>query len=241
MPIRNSLRVLISLIVPILISGCVTAPPYDYTALENSRPRSILVLPPVNNSIEVNAPYIFLAGISRPLAEKGYYVFPVAVIDTFLKENGLPTPYEMNAIPLDKIEEFIGADAVLYVSIEDWGQKYQLVSSTTKVHAELRLVDVRTGLLLWDAKVIAVETSDDAGMGVLGALVNAITTQIAHSVSDNTYRVSSTASYLAVHNKSNGLLHGPYFNPEGVQHWNLTKSSEPKAIDTSKPSKGSPF
>ena len=92
MPIRNSLRVLISLIVPILIAGCVTVPPYDYTALENSRPRSILVLPPVNNSIEVNAPYIFLAGISRPLAEKGYYVFPVAVIDIFLKENGLPTP-----------------------------------------------------------------------------------------------------------------------------------------------------
>jgi hypothetical protein len=26
------------------------------------------------------------------LAEKGYYVLPVAVIDQFLKENGLPTP-----------------------------------------------------------------------------------------------------------------------------------------------------
>jgi len=219
MSISNNLRILISLIVPILIAGCVTPPaPYDYTAFENSRPRSILVMPPVNNSIEVNAPYIFLAGISRPLAEKGYYVFPVAVIDTFLKENGLPTPFEMNAIPLDKIEEFIGADAVLYVSIEDWGQKYQLVSSVTKVHAELRLVDVRTGVLLWDATVIGIEQSDDGGMGILGALVVAIATQVTRSVSDNTYRVSSNASYGAVHNKSRGLLHGPYFNPDSAQY-----------------------
>src|SRR5210317_1864170 len=88
----------------VLLSGCVAPTgPYDYSALENSRPRSILVIPPLNNSIEVNAPYIFLATITRPLAEKGYYVFPVAVIDAFLKENGLPTPAEMNGIPLDKI------------------------------------------------------------------------------------------------------------------------------------------
>ena len=86
-----------------LLTGCqATHIRYDYSALENSRPRSILVIPPVNNSVEVNAPYIFLSTISRPLAEKGYYVFPVAVIDRFLKENGLPTPIEMNGIPLDK-------------------------------------------------------------------------------------------------------------------------------------------
>ena len=132
-----------------LLSGCqATQTPYDYSALENSRPRSILVIPPVNNSVEVNASYIFLSTISRPLAEKGYYVFPVAVIDQFLKENGLPTPIEMNGIPLDKIAEHIGADAVLYVSIEEWGQKYNLVSSTTEVHSILRLVDVNTGVLL---------------------------------------------------------------------------------------------
>ena len=126
-----------------LLTGCAaTNTPYDYSALENSRPRSILVMPPVNNSVEVYAPYIFLSTISRPLAEKGYYVFPVAVIDRFLKENGLPTPVEMNSVPLDKIAEHIGADAVLYVSIKEWGQKYQLVSSSTIVDSTLRLVDV---------------------------------------------------------------------------------------------------
>ena len=33
----------------LLLSGCVTTPPsYDYTAYRQSRPKSILLLPPVN-------------------------------------------------------------------------------------------------------------------------------------------------------------------------------------------------
>jgi hypothetical protein len=46
------------------------------------------------------------------LAEKGYYVLPVAVIDQFLKENGLPTPAEMNGIPLEKIS--IASDLTVF-------------------------------------------------------------------------------------------------------------------------------
>jgi hypothetical protein len=204
----------------VLLSGCVAPTgPYDYSALENSRPRSILVIPPLNNSIEVNAPYIFLATITRPLAEKGYYVFPVAVIDAFLKENGLPTPAEMNGIPLDKIAEHIGADAVLYVSIEEWGQKYQLLSSSTIVHSTLRLVDVNTGVLLWQATVRGVRTSDDGGGGLLGAIVGAIATQIAGSVTDYTPELSSASNRQKINDESTGLLHGPYFNPDGTIVW----------------------
>ena len=204
----------------VLLSGCVTPTgPYDYSALENSRPRSILVIPPVNNSVEVNAPYIFLATITRPLAEKGYYVFPVAVIDHFLKENGLPTPAEMNSIPLDKIAEHIGADAVLYVSIKEWGQKYQLVTSSTIVDSTLRLVDVNTGVLLWQATVRGVRTSDDGGAGLLGAIVGAIATQISGSVTDYTPELSSASNRQKINDKSTGLLQGPYFNPDGTIVW----------------------
>lgn len=204
-------------VIALLLTGCVAPPAhYDYTALENSRPRSILVIPPANNSIEVNGSYTFLATISRPLAEKGYYVFPVAVIDHFLKENGLPTPAEMNGIPLDKIEEHIGADAVLYVSIEDWGQKYQVLTSKTVVHSTLRLVDVKTGNLLWETTVKATQESGDADLDLLWNIVNALVTQVSESISDSTPQLSSSANYLAIHNKSNGLLHGPYFNPDGA-------------------------
>jgi hypothetical protein len=195
----------------LIISGCATTTPYDYTAFEKSKPRSIVVIPPNNNSIEVNAPYIYLATLTRPLAEKGYYVFPVFVIDHFLKENGLPTPAEMNGIPLDKIGEHIGADAVLYVSIEDWGQKYQVINSVTKVHATLRLVDVKTGDLLWESIAIAQQSSGDGGGGLVGALVGAVLTQVlASTITDPTPGLAMQANNLAIDNKGRGMLDGPY-------------------------------
>jgi hypothetical protein len=211
---KSSRLCLLFLPVIILItSGCATTP-YDYSAFEKSRPRSIVVIPPNNNSIEVNAPYVYLSTITRPLAEKGYYVFPVFVIDHFLKENGLPTPAEMNGIPLDKIGEHIGADAVLYVTIEDWGQKYQVIKSVSKVRANLRLVDVRTGDLLWDSTAVAEQSSGDGGGGLAGMIVGAVVTQILDStILDPFPDLASQANILSIHDQTRGMLDGPYKQP----------------------------
>lgn len=191
------------------LAGCETTP-YDYSALERAKPRSIVVIPPTNDSVEVDAPYKFLSTISVPLAEKGYYVFPVAVIDTFMKENGLPTPAEMNSVPLDKLREVIGADAALYVNIEQWGQKYELLSSRAVVAFTMRLVDTRTGEQLWDASGFAQQSSDDGGQGLAGALVGAIVTQVMGSVVDQTPTLSRTANRTAIDHPHRGLLNGPY-------------------------------
>jgi len=192
-----------------MLTGCANNAPYNYDALRDASPRSIVVIPPENNTVEVDSPYIFLSTISRPLAEKGYYVFPVAVIDTFLKENGLPTPAEMNQVPLDKIRENIGADAVLYVTINDWGQKYQVLSSTTVVSAYMKLIDTRTGEMLWDATAAASQKPNSNG-GLIGALATAIAQQITASVSDQTPAVARIANDHAINSPNRGLLNGPY-------------------------------
>lgn len=209
------LVLLVSFVV-IFASGCATTP-YDYSEFEKSKPRSIVVIPPNNNSLEVNAPYIYLSTLSRPLAEKGYYVFPVSVIDHFLKENGLPTPAEMNGIPLDKIGEHIGADAVLYVTIEDWGQKFQVLSSVARVQARLKLVDVKTGALLWESVAQAQKSSGDGGGGLVGALIGAIVTQVLSStIADPTPALSRQANSLVINNQTRGMLDGPYRQPSAV-------------------------
>ena len=194
-----------------LLSGCkLTTEPYDYTAFNHHKPRSILVIPPQNNSLEPNAPYTYISTITRPLAEKGYYVFPVAVIDALLKENGLPTPAEMNAIPLDKIDQHIGADAVLYVTLTDWGQQYEIISSKTIVKGHMKLVAVKTGATLWHAPIYAIETSDSGGNGLIGALVNAAVAQVIGDLQDNTPTLARQANYRAINSTQRGLPKGPY-------------------------------
>lgn len=196
----------------LLLSGCAAqVDPYNYDALKEHAPRSILVIPPLNNSVEVNAPYSYLSTITQPLAEKGYYVFPVSVVDTLLKENGLPTPAEMNEIPLDKIDEFIGADSVLYVVINDWGQKYNVLSSVTVVNGQVKLVSVKTGQLLWDAPFAAqYDANANNQGGLVGALVGAIVNQIAGEISDNTPMTARIANANAFNSPQRGLLNGPY-------------------------------
>jgi len=71
----------------LLSAGCATPAPHDYTAYKQSRPASILVLPPVNQTTDIKASIGMLSQMTEPLAEAGYYVFPVAVVSETFKHN----------------------------------------------------------------------------------------------------------------------------------------------------------
>jgi hypothetical protein len=193
----------------VLLTACATSPGHDYALFRARLPRSILVLPPLNDSVDVNAPYIYLATITRPLVNQGYYVFPVAMVDAFMKENGLPSAYDMHNVSLGKIHEVFGADAVLYVTILDWGQKYVLLSSNTVVKAQARLVDVQTGQLLWNGEQYAVEGSGGGGDLIAMAIV-ALVDQIIDTLNDRTYELSRRANYSMIYDQYDGFLRGPY-------------------------------
>ena len=195
-------------ILGLALTGCAGAPKHDYSVYRAHMPRSILVLPPRNDSTDVNAPYIFLSTITRPLADRGYYVFPVAVIDGFMKDNGLPTAFEMHNVPLNKLNEVFAADAVLYVNIEDWGQKYLLLSSSTVVKFAAQLVDVKSGEVLWTGHQYAVESS--GGSGIIGMAISAAVEQIVDSLVEKTYGLSRRANYSMIFNRHDGLLPGYY-------------------------------
>jgi len=205
-------RKFLILFILLLSSACAPVPPRDFSSYRAHMPRSILVLPPLNQSTDVNAPYIYLSTISRPLADRGYYVYPVAVIDAFMKENGLPSAYEMHNVPLKKLDEVFDADAVLYVSIEEWGQKYIILSSSTIVQAQASLVDVESGITIWNGKLYAVESSSGGG-GLLGMVITAAVDQIVDSLMDKTYELSRRANYTMVFDDEDGMLLG-FYHPE---------------------------
>ena len=200
-------------VVLMLTGGCATPAKYDYTAYRANLPKSVLVLPPLNQSVDVNAPYSYLSTVSRPLAESGYYAFPVAVVDAFMKENGLPTPGEMHTVSLDKIREVFGADAILYVTIEEYGAKYRVLASTTRVRAKATLVDVVTGTTLWEGTANAVQSSGSSGGNIIGMLISAAASQIISSATDHAHSLSAVANTQMFFNENTGLLLGPY-NPD---------------------------
>lgn len=70
--IQRISRLLVGACVLALFAGCAERQTIDYSAYKQSRPKSILILPPLNESPDVKATYSMLSQVTYPLAEAGY-------------------------------------------------------------------------------------------------------------------------------------------------------------------------
>lgn len=204
----------------LVLTGCATPKaPYDYTAFKQSQPRSILVLPPLNNTPAVRATYSMLAQVTQPLSESGYYVIPVALMDDTFRENGIQQAADAHGLPTTKLREIFGADAGLYITMTQYGTKYQVLDSVTVVAAEGRLVDLRTNQVLWAGKAMAstAEQQNQQQGGIAGLLVAAIVKQVMGTLTDQSHPMAGLASQRLLRaGRPDGLLYGPRspkFNP----------------------------
>ncbi|MDR3088125.1 MAG: DUF799 domain-containing protein [Azoarcus sp.] len=198
-----------------LLSGCAgldRAPELDYTAFRESRPRSILVLPPVNQSPEVKASASFLATATVPLAESGYYVIPVTLSEEMFKQNGVLVAEDAHAIAPGRLREIFGADSALYITVGRFGTSYRVINSVVEASASGKLVDLRSGLELWRGSAhIVLGNNNNSGGGLVGMLMSAIINQIANSVSDKSHDAARMANYgMLWAGHRNSILYGPY-------------------------------
>jgi len=197
-----------------VLTLCACATPVaqiDTTAFRESRPRSILVMPPVNQSPEIKAPMTFLATSAAPLAESGYYVIPVTLSEETFKQNGVTVAEEAHAIGLDKLREIFGADAALYITITRFGTSYRVLNSVVEAAASAKLVDLRSSRELWSGQQVVVLKNNNSGGGLVGALVGAIVSQIVNTVSDKSHDAGRIANYQMLSaGHQNSILFGPY-------------------------------
>ena len=199
-----------ALLAPLLFSACATKPPKDYSAFQRARPASILVLPPLNESPDIKATPAVWASVTRPLAEAGYYVVPVTLADETFKQNGVTTSYDAQQIPADKLRQFFGADAALYVTVREFGSSYHVIASETAVRINAKLVDLRDGALLWEgtARASSAEQQQQSQGGIIGLLAQALLNQIISSSTDAAYNYAGTANARLI-NGPEGVLYGP--------------------------------
>jgi len=147
--VRNTLALFL---VALLTAGCATTKaPVDNSAFRAAAPRSILVVPVVNQSLEVDAANYFLTTMSVPLAEKGYYVFPVNTVKFVLEQEGFYEPERIQQQQPADLARFFDADAVLFVVISRWDAQYLVLTTTVTVDLAYQMYD-RNGQRIWSAK-----------------------------------------------------------------------------------------
>ncbi|TBU98140.1 DUF799 domain-containing protein [Stutzerimonas kirkiae] len=196
-----------------VLAGCAPTRSVDYSAYKQAQPRSILVLPPLNESPDVKATYSMLAQVTFPLAEAGYYVVPVGLMAETFRQNGLSSAGDVHQVSPAKLREIYGADAALYVTVSQYGTQYMVISSASIVTASAKLVDLRSGTTLWtgSASASSEEGNSGSGGGLIGMLITAAVKQIINSsMEDAAYPIAGiTSARLFSAGQPAGLLYGP--------------------------------
>lgn len=110
----------------VLVSSCgitTSTREAQYAAMYNEMPVTILVMPPINNTTNVEAKDLLYTSISRPLAEAGYYVIsPLLSMDILRAESAYDAELFIDQ-PLTMFKNFFGADAVVFSQIDTWTKK----------------------------------------------------------------------------------------------------------------------
>lgn len=209
----NRTRGLMAILGLALLGGCATKPaPYDYSAFTKAKPVTLLVMPPINDSPDVKATPAVWAQATLPLAEAGYYVLPVTLVDETFRQNGVDSANDAQAIPYPKLRDFFGADAAVYIKVTKYGTSYAVVASETRVEAEARIIDLRSGALLWQGKAAAssAEQQQQQQGGIVGLLVAALVKQVIGTATDAAFNFAGIANgRLLGAPRYNGVLPGP--------------------------------
>ncbi|XYJ12408.1 DUF799 domain-containing protein [Telluria sp. B2] len=205
------LLTLMTLAAAALLTGCATnVAKTDLSAFEAAKPRSILVVPAANKSVDVDAPNYLLTTLTVPLAEKGFYVFPVHTVKTVLEQEGMYEGDQIHQQPPEQLARMFGADAVLYVTINQWDAKYVVLSTSVTVDFDYRLVG-KDGTELWRANKRMVYSPQQQNTGhPLANLIAAAVSAAIERAKPNYMPLARGANYDVFVLGPTAIPNGPY-------------------------------
>jgi hypothetical protein len=194
------------------LTGCMTQPTkVDQSALLAAAPRSILVVPTINRSLDVDAPNYVLAALPIPIAEKGYYVFPVNTTKFVLEQEGFYEGERIHQQPPETLAKLFGSDAILYVAIKQWDAKFAVFTTIVTVDFDYRLVS-KNGEELWrDNKRMQYQpqNNNNAASPMAALLTSVINAAVARAA-PNYMPLTQQANLEVFVTGPNALPNGPY-------------------------------
>ena len=207
------MRGLLWLVLIVTVSGCAApARKMDLSSFEAASPRSILIVPAVNKSLDVDAPNYLLAALPVPLAEKGYYVFPVNTTKIVLEQEGFYEGEQVHQQPPAVLAKLFDADAVLFVTINRWDAQYAIIATTVTVEFEYRMTN-RQGATIWSAKSAMRYSPQSTNTGsALGNLIAAAVSAAITRAAPNYMPLTRQANLNVFHMPPTAIPDGPYRN-----------------------------
>lgn len=205
-------NLLLLCIIVLGLTGCVATPTYvtkgeEFPAMYIEKPKSLLVMPPMNLSTAADAKDYYSTTVEMPIALHGYYTFPYQLTAEVLKQQGVYDSELVYDIPLTKFYDYFGADAVLFTKIVHWDTSYTVLASTLTVSIDAEIKSTKSAETLWhyNGTVVVDLSVNGGGGGMAGLLVNAIATAINTAAADyTTYAKVANGRFVG------SIPYGPY-------------------------------
>lgn len=215
----------------LFLSGCVT-PTYitkgeEFPKMYQEKPRSLLVMPPINLSTDAEAKDYYATTVEMPIALHGYYTFPYQLTADVLRQQGIYDSELVYDVPLNKFHDYFGADAVLFTKINHWDTSYSVIASTLTVSISAEIKSTKTSEVLWQySGTVVVDLSVSGGGGLSGLLVSAIATAINTAAADyTTYAKQANGRFIG------SMPVGPY-HPMHMKDQHVKLLQQSKAVDS---------
>lgn len=136
-----------------LAGSCATGPHYSLAPDYASRtPRSIAVLPVLNETVNLKAPDVFRPILINKISAKGYEAPALSLIDGRLLSKDIREAGQVHALTPQEAGKLLGVEALLYTTVTEFNTTYLLAYASMTVGARFELKDARTGEKLWETE-----------------------------------------------------------------------------------------
>lgn len=186
------------MILAVLVSSCGTPSQItrgqQYEKLYEEKPVTLLVMPPINNTANVEAKELLYTSISRPLAEAGYYVVsPLLAMDILKAESAYDAEMFVES-PLTMFKDYFGCDAVVFSEINAWAK----VGFAIEANIRYFIRSAATGEIIFDRSCdlvldLQVRTG---GNSVLSALIDLAASAINTAATDHIVAARKANYYI---------------------------------------------
>jgi hypothetical protein len=187
---NNKFFSFLSVVLVLVFTGC--GPAYitkgsAFPKMYEEQPRSLLILPPMNDSTDAQAKDYYMTTTEMPFALMGYYVFPTEMVGDIMKQEGVYDTEMLYGMALDKYYEYFGADAVLFTRIKRWDTSYAVIASSLTVSIQAKIVSTKTSQELWKytgTVVVDLSGGSSSGGGLSGLIAKAVLTAVMTATAD---------------------------------------------------------
>lgn len=133
-------------------AGCAAVANHSMVPDYKARtPRSIAVLPVMNETVSLKAPEIFRPMVYNKLSGKGYETPVISSVDSRLLEKEIREAGQIHTLPPQELGKLLGVDALLYTTVTEFSTTYLVAYASMTVSARFELKDAKSGEKLWDS------------------------------------------------------------------------------------------